>query len=174
MSEREQDSGPGTRLGGMKRRGRRRGRRGKEGSRCSCLSSRPVVKSMIYLLLFLFSGEIAFSQDQRLFYDLCIWFITGVLPYTMVGITLGPLNHSHWLTLGQRILCRYIKSVNPCKKLRILAEFVMKGYAAIWFRVWLYPKGTDAPRHYLRVLKTFSEDIQVAVLPIFENGLLVS
>ena len=84
MSEREQDSGLGTRLGGMKRRGRRR-RRGKEGSRCSCLSSRPVVKSMIYLLLFLFSGEIAFSQDQRLFYDLCIWFITGVLPYTMVG-----------------------------------------------------------------------------------------
>ena len=34
MSEREQDSGLGTRLGGMKRRGRRR-RRGKEGSRCS-------------------------------------------------------------------------------------------------------------------------------------------
>ena len=128
----------------------------------------------IILLKYDLSGEVAFSQDQRLFYDLCIWVITGVLPYTMVGITLGPLNHSRWLTLGQRILCLYIKSVSPCKKLRILAEFVIKGYAAIWFRVRLYPKGTDAPRHYfrwMRVLKTFSEDIQVTVLPILENGL---
>ena len=51
-----------------------------------------------------------FSHDQITFYHLCHAVVTGIFPSRLVGQKLGPLCHSRWLTLGQRILALYILS----------------------------------------------------------------
>ena len=114
------------------------------------------------------------NQDQVLFYLLCKSVINGSLVKDLVGKALGPLCHSRWLTLGQRILCHYIKTKNPCKKLIDLTEFVIRAYGSVWFQARKYPKGTDAPRHYfkwMQALKSCPAYVLKGVSTIFENGL---
>ena len=82
--------------------------------------------------------------------------------------------HSRWLTLGTRILCLFISTANPSKDLRLLAEFVIRGYASSWCKVRLNSKGTDAPRlmfYWMKDLLTFPPGAKDAILPIFLSGI---
>ena len=120
-----------------------------------------------------FSGDAEFSQDQWLFYHICLGVISGVISANMIGRVIGKLCHSRWLTLGTRILCTYISTPNPCKNLRLLAEFVIRGYASSWYRIRLNPRGTEAPRlmfYWMKELITFPPEVKDAVMPIFNNG----
>ena len=112
------------------------------------------------------------SHDQALFYRLCLAAITGVFE-NLEGRKLGPMSHSRWLTLGQWIIAMYLSTASPSEKLRVLAEFTIKCYAAIWFKAKKNPRATDTPIHVFKWMKqilTFDKETQDIVKPIFENG----
>ena len=88
-----------------------------------------------------------FSHDQITLYHLCHAVVTGIFPSRLVGQKLGPLCHSRWLTLGQRILALYISKKKPSQKLKLLAEFTVRAHASPWFNARRYPNVTEAPRH---------------------------
>ena len=109
-----------------------------------------------------------------MFYLLCKSVINGSLVKDLAGRSLGPLSHSKWLTLGQRVLCHYIRIKNLCKKLATLTELVVRAYGSVWFQTRQYPRPTDAPRHYfqwMQALKSFPTYVFKGVSTIFENGL---
>lgn len=99
--------------------------------------------------------------------------MSGILCKDLIGRTVGELNHARWLTLGSRIICAYMKTTKPKRELRILAEFVLKGYGNAWLQARLKPRATDAPRIYhgwLLSMQTFPKDIRDAIEPILANG----
>ena len=122
---------------------------------------------------FCISDPSDYSTDQYIFYLLCLAVMSGSLPSHLIGKVLGVLCHSRWLTLGSRILCLYLSTVDPSESLKILAQFVVKGYAVFWFKVRLAPRATEAPKiwfSWMKQLVKFPANVQEAVLPIFNNG----
>ena len=83
-----------------------------------------VVGRKIQTGLFVFVSDLEskknLNQDQVVFY-----LIKGSLVKDLAGRALGPLSHSRWLTLGQRVLCHL------CKKLVTLAKLVVRAYGSV-------------------------------------------
>ena len=115
-----------------------------------------------------------YNQDQFLFYKLSLCLITGVVSRDLIGRTIGELSHSRWLTLGARIICFYFKTKKPQPKVKLLTEFVLRGYSVVWYKARQNPRVTDAPKLYfewMTAIKSFPQEVRDEVIPIFENGL---
>ena len=83
------------------------------------------------------------------------------------------LCHARWLTLGTRIICTYMRSKKPTRKLKVLTEFVLRCYANIWLKARLNPRATEVPRIYyewIMLIQSFPNDVKAYVRPILDNG----
>jgi hypothetical protein len=65
----------------------------------------------------------------------------------------GKLSHARWLTMANRILRLYVGTENPSKNLQLLAEYIIKVYAPIWFHIKLNPLYIDGPRHIFKIIE---------------------
>ena len=65
------------------------------------------------------------STDQRYMYDLCSAVISGVYPPDLGLRKPGLINHSRWLTTGNRIMRLYVASPDASEELQILANLIV-------------------------------------------------
>ena len=66
------------------------------------------------------------STDQKYLHEVCTTVINGQCPQDLSLRNPGAINHSRWLTTGNRILRLYIKSEKPSHELITLAKFVKR------------------------------------------------
>lgn len=65
----------------------------------------------------------------------------------------GKMSHARWLTTANRILRLYVSQVIPDRKRRIIAEFVMKVYAPVWFEIKTKPNCKYGAVHIFSMIK---------------------
>ena len=59
----------------------------------------------------------------------------------------GVLNHSRWLTTANRILQFYVSQADTFTSLIFIAEFIMKVYAPMWFRIKCNSSVVNGAKH---------------------------
>ncbi|CAH1098830.1 unnamed protein product [Psylliodes chrysocephalus] len=82
------------------------------------------------------------GTDQKYLFDIFQAIINGTCSESLSKRNPGMLNHSRWLTTANIILLLYVASENSSEELLILATFVMKVYAPMWF-VIKEPRNTN-------------------------------
>lgn len=114
------------------------------------------------------------SWDQNLLYRLCQAVITGNMEEDLALLEPGPLSHSRWLTLAQRILSLYVRTKHPNTALRRLASIVVKFYAPCWFTIKHHSLCTDGPRNLFLMINLLThlngKEKQVAKKAIQRNA----
>jgi hypothetical protein len=97
------------------------------------------------------------STDQKYLYEICEAVSTEDCPKNLEARNPGQIDHARWLTTANRILRLYICTRDPIQPLQTLAEFIMRVYALMWFRIkricsaaYMCLKLSDY--HYLRYL----------------------
>jgi len=83
--------------------------------------------------------SVELSTDQKYLHAICRAVATGDCPTNVAELTPGHLHHGRWLTTACRILRLYVATVDPSQELRILATFVMRVYAPMWFQIKTHP-----------------------------------
>ncbi|GBP52842.1 hypothetical protein EVAR_39005_1 [Eumeta japonica] len=87
------------------------------------------------------------SSDQKYLYDIMVAVSTSVFSSGLANIKPRPLNHFRWLTTANRILRLYVSKTDPEEKLVILATYVMKVYAPMWFTIKSNPSCINGAKH---------------------------
>ena len=85
----------------------------------------------------------------------------------------GALNHSRWLTTANRLLRYYVTQANPPRNLILVAEYVMKVYAPMWFKIKRNPSvinGAEHLREAIKKTRCLSPAIQVIVMSILQKN----
>ncbi|CAH0552762.1 unnamed protein product [Brassicogethes aeneus] len=75
------------------------------------------------------------SSDQKYLLQICKAVISGFCSEDLAHKHPGKLSHSRWVTAANIILRLYVGTKSPSAELKILAEFVVKVYAKIWFKI---------------------------------------
>ena len=65
----------------------------------------------------------------------------------------GKLNHSRWLTTANWILRLYVSIKHPSYELSVMAEFIIRVYAPMWFRIKCNASCTNGARHVRDTIK---------------------
>lgn len=95
------------------------------------------------------------SSDQRYLYDICM-LVMGKGDASILRKTPGPICHSRWLTTACRILRLYV-STSPNDQhydsLLLLATFIIKVYAPIWFTVKQKPSVAMGAQHFFELVR---------------------
>ena len=85
----------------------------------------------------------------------------------------GALNQSWWLTAANRILQFYVSQANPFTSLILIAEFIMKVYASMWFRIKCNLSVVNGAKHLhetIQKTRRIPSEIQEIVLPIIQRN----
>ncbi|CAH1111453.1 unnamed protein product [Psylliodes chrysocephalus] len=78
------------------------------------------------------------TQSKRLF-DICLSIREGYCPDNLSKKDPGKMGHARWLTTANRLLRLYISTELLSENLILLANFVMKVYAPVWFSIKTQP-----------------------------------
>lgn len=70
-------------------------------------------------------------------YIICMVVISGVCTEQLSKKDPVRLFHSRWLTTANRILRYYVSVENPSEELLMLATYIVKVYAPMWFCIKL-------------------------------------
>ena len=65
----------------------------------------------------------------------------------------GKLGYARWLTVGNRILRRYVSEIDPSSNLILLARFVIEVYARSWFAIQSKSSFSEAPIHIFNMIR---------------------
>lgn len=87
------------------------------------------------------------SSDQAYLYNMVLAVSSGVCSESLKNSNPGKMVHSRWLTTANRILRLYISTADPTENLIILAEFIMKVYAPMWFTIKCDPSCLSGAKH---------------------------
>ena len=72
-------------------------------------------------------------------------------------LSIGPLAHSRWLTLGCRVLRLYVSKEKPSFNLCLLANFCILVYFPCYFYIKCHPKVTDGPSNLLKIFNSITK-----------------
>jgi hypothetical protein len=88
------------------------------------------------------------SQDQQLFFELCLAIINGVMTDRLSKRTIGVLNHSRWLTTASRVLRLFASfDAEECPPdLDKLVHYIIYCYAPLWFAHRKNPLAITTPQ----------------------------
>lgn len=92
------------------------------------------------------------SNDQKYLYKMVLAVISGECNKDLANIQPGPISHSRWLTTAIRILRLYVSSNEPSQNLIILATYVVKVYAPVWFSIKVKSACWEGPRHLWKLI----------------------
>jgi hypothetical protein len=87
------------------------------------------------------------SSDQKYLLDICTAISSGVCSSDLAKRQPGTLNLVRWLTTANRILRFYISTSDPSNELLTLVVFILRVYAASWFRIKIHHSIKDGARH---------------------------
>lgn len=85
------------------------------------------------------------SQDQQLLYRWTKAIASGEVPQKLAGTVIGGINHSRWLTLGDRLEELYTVTPNPSPGLKRVVQYIVQVYAPSWFQIKANNKFTSGP-----------------------------
>ena len=71
----------------------------------------------------------------------------------LANIEPGPVNHSCWLTLANRILRIYVSTAKHSHELTGLAKTIITFYYPAWFTIKCSPTCTSAAKNFFRVIQ---------------------
>ena len=87
------------------------------------------------------------SIDQKYLAEMCKAIAIGHCSLDLSRRDPARLAHSRLLTAVNRILRLYVGTEKPSANLRILAEYIVKVYAQMWFRIKASPSCKDGAKH---------------------------
>ena len=93
------------------------------------------------------------STDQLYAYRICRAVMAGSVDYDLQLLEVGPVVHSRWLTLANRILRLYVSLKNPPHNLFYLAEYCITVYFPTWFTIKLNSDLVYGSVNYFDLLK---------------------
>ncbi|CAH1998449.1 unnamed protein product [Acanthoscelides obtectus] len=93
------------------------------------------------------------STDQKYLYRMVEAISTGVFPSDLANKSPGKMSHARWLTRANRILRLYVSVETPPESLTILATYVIKVYAPIWFSIKSHSSCKDGSRHFFKLIE---------------------
>lgn len=93
------------------------------------------------------------STDQLYLLEMCQAVSKGQCDDKLAKRKPGKICHSRWLTTANSILRLYIATDSPSDNLKILAEFVLKVYAPMWFNIKTQPHCIYGAKHLLNTIK---------------------
>lgn len=93
------------------------------------------------------------STDQNYLFNICMAVISGVCPEQLSKKDPGRLVHSRWLTTANRILRYYVSVENPSEELLMLATYIVKVYAPMWFCIKLNSLAVDGAKNTHKLIK---------------------
>ncbi|GBL81333.1 hypothetical protein AVEN_143643-1 [Araneus ventricosus] len=96
--------------------------------------------------------RIVLSKYQQYLYDILLAISRGECYSDLALRKPGPVAHSRWLTTAGRILRLYVATEKPSDNLIILATYIMKVYAPVWFHVKTKPSITEGAWHNWRLI----------------------
>lgn len=91
------------------------------------------------------------SKDQQYLLDICKAIASGE---DLSRRDPGPLSHSRWLTLANRVLRLFIGVQNLQENLIEIAQFIMRSYVTVWFDIKVSKHFTDGPKHVFIAIQT--------------------
>ncbi|GBL76682.1 hypothetical protein AVEN_53380-1 [Araneus ventricosus] len=105
------------------------------------------------------------SKDQQYLLDILNAITLGHCPEYFANRDPGPLFHSRWLTVVNRVFRLYIISTDPSGNLKEIVSFILKSYIPVWFAIKKGKYFTDGPKHVFQAIQTswylFDELLQV-------------
>jgi len=93
------------------------------------------------------------STDQFYAYNICWEIIQGNNETDIQFLEIGELCHSRWLTLGCRLLRKYISEKKPSKNLKILAEYCIQVYFPSWFEIKHLCSISDGAKNFFNLIQ---------------------
>ncbi|CAG9791202.1 unnamed protein product [Diatraea saccharalis] len=94
------------------------------------------------------------STDQKYLYEITLAVVTGSCSDDLVNKSPGKMSHARWLTKANRILRLYISSPKPSTNLIILAQYIVKVYAPVWFQIKTHSSCKDGSRHLWKLIES--------------------
>jgi hypothetical protein len=117
--------------------------------------------------------KIELSTDQRYLFDICHAVSTGHCPEDLALKDPGKMAHSRWITTANRILRLYVSTTNPTTQLHMLAEYVAKVYAPMWFKIKFKPSCKDGARHVFETVhrvQGLPQQVKQVVEPVIQRN----
>ena len=113
------------------------------------------------------------SRDQKILYLLARAVETGFVPEKVIGATIGPANHSRWLTLVCRVLRLYLSRKRPTLVLKRLVNFIINHYVPCWFKIKCHPHCQDGAQNFyymVELLRDLPEPDQVISQEVLQRN----
>ena len=120
------------------------------------------------------------STDQKYLYQIVKMIITGELDHDVLKQVIGPVNHSRWLTTGNRLARSWVskhsyrKNSRIYKSLKIIVSYIVSVYAVMWFDIKCKPNILHGPSHMLKTVqlveKYCSAKVKEVVEPVIQRG----
>lgn len=113
------------------------------------------------------------SKDQQYLLDISSAIKSGSCPEDLSVREPGPLSHSRWLTLANRVLRLYISIGNPTDNHKTIVFFILKSYMPVWFHIKKSKYFTDGPEHVFEVIKSsrfLTENLLKVIDPVIERN----
>lgn len=95
------------------------------------------------------------SSDQKYLYAIC-QLVLGYGDDKVLHLTPGPICHSRWLTTASRILRLYVSTAQTesfYDSLSILATFIIRCYAPMWFIIKSRPNIDQGSKHFFELIR---------------------
>lgn len=113
------------------------------------------------------------STDQKYLLEICNAVASGVCSESLSLRDPGRISHSRWLTAANRILRLYVGTEKPSRNLEILAEYIVKVYAPVWFDIKCHPSCKDGAKHVLKTIhasRYLNEDLKAVIDPVIQRN----
>lgn len=113
------------------------------------------------------------SSDQQYLLDICNAVSTGECSARLAKRRPGTLCHSRWLTLANNLLRTYVGTSNPSTNLIIVATFIMRVYAPIWFTIKGNPNCINGARHFwllIHLSRYLEDDLRSIVDTVLQRN----
>jgi len=113
------------------------------------------------------------STDQRYLYEISKSVSSGFCPEELARRNPGKMAHSRWLTTANRVLRLYISTSNPTPNLQMLASFIVRVYAPVWFAIKSKPSCKDGARHLwltVHLSRSLPPEVRSVIDPVIQRN----
>lgn len=113
------------------------------------------------------------STDQKYLLEICLAISSGHCSQDLAQKNPGKIGHARWLTTANHVLRLYVGTKVPSNQLNILATFILKVYAPMWFRIKMKPSCKDGAKHLWETIqfsRYLSADLRNVVDPVIQRN----
>lgn len=113
------------------------------------------------------------STDQLYLLEICQSIHSGSFDQNLTKRNPGAICHSRWVTTVNRILRLYVSTEIPSDNLLILANFILKVYAPMWFNIKTKPLCVHGAKHLFDTIKLsryLPDNLKAVIDPVIQRN----